>query len=358
MFLLTSMPVGGAETLLCNLIRTMDRSRFSPEVCCLKELGPLGEELSHEVPAFYGKIRSKFDLRVLPRLVSLIKKRNVDALVTVGCGDKMFWGRLAANLAGVPVVASALHSTGWPDGVGQLNRWLTPWTDAFIAVASEHGRHLTENERFPKSKVHVIPNGVNTQRFQYDGNAARKIREELHIPLKAPVAGIVAALRPEKNHEMFLRMSKRVLEFLPDTHFIIVGDGPRRNELEDQSRLLNLSKNVHFLGTRSDTVDVLSAMNVFCLTSKNEANPVSILEALAVGIPVVATDVGSVSLTVQPGVTGFLTEPNNAKEFADHTISLLEDRRLANSLGVNGRDEVVNHWSLQRMGARLRKLGH
>ncbi|MFC1757409.1 glycosyltransferase, partial [Planctomycetota bacterium] len=162
-------------------------------------------------------------------------------------------------------------------------------------------------------------------------------------------AGIVAALRPEKNHEMFLRMAKRVVEFLPDSHFVIVGDGPRRGDLEEQCRTLGLVENVHFLGTRSDTVDVLSAINVFCLTSHNEANPVSILEALSTGIPVVATDVGSVSLTVQPGITGLLAEPDNETEFADHTIALLEDRRLASLLGENGRDEVVTKWSLRGM---------
>ena len=135
----------------------------------------------------------------------------------------------------------------------------------------------------------------------------------------------------------------------PTRTFVIVGDGPRRNDLTELSRSLDLERQVHFLGTRSDTMDVLSAMNVFCLTSKNEANPVSILEALSVGIPVVATDVGSVSLTVQPGITGLLAASNNVKEFADHTISLLENRRLANSLGTNGRDEVVSRWSLQGM---------
>ena len=144
-------------------------------------------------------------------------------------------------------------------------------------------------------------------------------------------------------------MSKRVLSFLPDAHFIVVGDGPRRNALERQSETLELTENVHFLGTRSDTVDILSAINVFCLTSHNEANPVSILEALSTGIPVIATDVGSVSLTVQPGITGFLAEPDNETEFADHTISLLEDRRLASSMGENGRDEVINKWSLRGM---------
>ena len=92
-------------------------------------------------------------------------ERQIDAVVTVGAGDKMFWGRLAAYFARVPVIASALHSTGWPDGIGRLNRWLTPITDAFIAVADTHGQFLIDQERLPPEKVFVIPNGVDTSRF-------------------------------------------------------------------------------------------------------------------------------------------------------------------------------------------------
>ncbi|MCA9215758.1 MAG: glycosyltransferase, partial [Planctomycetales bacterium] len=128
MFLLTSMPVGGAETLLRNLVRSMERTQFEPEICCLKGLGPIGEELAREFETHSHLLSHKLDLRVLPRLASLLKRRKIDAVITVGCGDKMFWGRIAAKLAHVPVVASALHSTGWPDGVGRLNRLLTPWT--------------------------------------------------------------------------------------------------------------------------------------------------------------------------------------------------------------------------------------
>jgi hypothetical protein len=91
-----------------------------------------------------------------------LRRREIDAIVTVGAGDKMFWGRLAARLAGVPVVAAALHSTGWPDVVGRLNRWLPPFTDAFIACAPTHGRYLIEQECFPAERVHVVPNGVDT----------------------------------------------------------------------------------------------------------------------------------------------------------------------------------------------------
>ena len=126
LFLTTSLPVGGAETLLANLVRRMDRTRFAPEIACLKERGPVGEELASEIPVYCHLIRNKYDVGVLFRLARLMKTRNVAAVVTVGAGDKMFWGRLAAWFAKVPVVLSALHSTGWPDGVGRLNRLLTP----------------------------------------------------------------------------------------------------------------------------------------------------------------------------------------------------------------------------------------
>ncbi len=348
LFLLTSMPVGGAETLLANLMRRMNSARFAPELACLKELGPLGQEIAGEFPASQGFLAGKYDLRVLPRLAQHLRGR-IDALVTVGAGDKMFWGRIAAHWAKTPVVLSALHSTGWPDGLGKLNRCLTAWTDAFIAVAPDHGRYLVENEKLPAEKVRVIPNGVDTSRFDFDAGAAFGIRHELNVPDQAPLCGIVAALRPEKNHPMFLKMARLVLREVPNAHFVIVGDGPALPDLRQLATDLEIASNVHFLGTRSDIPRVLSAMNVFCLTSHNEANPVSILEALAVQVPVVATNVGSVSATVQPNRTGFLVPPGDERTFADSVIQLINNPTMAREFGKCGRDEVAKHWSLERM---------
>ena len=112
MFITTSMPVGGAETLLVNLIRRLDRAQFLPELCCLKDLGPLGEELAEEVPAFERLLWKKTDVRVLPRLIRLLRWRRTDAVITVGAGDKMFWGRIAARLAGSPRAVSSGAAVG------------------------------------------------------------------------------------------------------------------------------------------------------------------------------------------------------------------------------------------------------
>lgn len=349
MFLITSMPVGGAETLLVNLIRRLDRSRFTPELGCLKELGPLGEELAAEIPVHDHLLAHKYDVLVLGRLSKLMRDRQIDAVVTVGAGDKMFWGRLAAWKSNVPVILAALHSTGWPDGVGRLNRMLTPLTDAFIAVAEEHGRFLVDFERFPKRKVAVISNGIDTDRFQFNSSARSDIRRELGIDAQAPVCGIVAALRPEKNHELFLAAAAKVRDQLPDARFLIVGDGETRAKLESICESHNLNHHVHFVGSRPDIPELLSTMDLFGLTSHNEANPVSILEAMSIGLPVVSTRVGSIAESVADGETGYLTDPGDADQIAAYWTELLSDPEKRNQFGQAGREEATENWSLTSM---------
>ena len=347
MFLTTSMPVGGAETLLVNLLRGLNRARFAPEIACLKERGPLGEELAAEVPVHCRLLQHKFDLRVLPRLWRLLRSREIDAVVTVGAGDKMFWGRLAARLAGVPVIVSALHSTGWPDSVGRLNRLLTPLTDGFIGVADAHAEHLAANERFPRSKVHTIYNGVDTEQFiPRDGLA---IRHELALPPAAPVVGILAALRPEKNHELFLAGAAAIHVELPETHFLIIGEGPERPRIEQLATKLGIADRIHLLGSRSDVPELMGAIDVLALTSHNEASPVSILEALSCGVPVVSANVGSVSETVVPGETGLLFAAGDLDGYVAATLQLLKDSSLREQLGTSGRQRVVDERSLTTM---------
>ncbi|MEZ6113627.1 MAG: glycosyltransferase [Pirellulaceae bacterium] len=349
MFCVTSLPVGGAEVLLSNLVRRLDRESFQPEICCLKEPGPLGHELSHELPVHDHLLRGKYDPLGVWRLQRLFRRRKVDAVITVGAGDKMFWGRLAARCAGVPVIASALHSTGWPDGVGRLNRVLTPITDAFIAVAHEHGRFLVEFEGFPLHKVHVIPNGVDVDRFRPQREDRAASRQAIGLNPESPAVGIVAALRPEKNHLLFLRAAAKVRETLPEARFIIIGDGPERVKIESALESAGLGESVHMLGARSDIPEILGALDVLALTSHNEANPVSILEAMSAGLPVVSTRVGSIPEVVADGDSGFLVEPGDADEMATRWVQLLANPTLRRRFGECGRDRVLAFGSLDSM---------
>lgn len=349
MYLVTSMPVGGAETLLVNLIRRMDRNRFAPELCCMKELGPLGEEMQKEVPTFHNMLSGKYDLRVVPRLTELFAMREIDAVVTVGAGDKMFWGRLCAWLAGVPVVASAIHSTGWPDSINWLNRRLTSITDRFIGVAAPHGKHLVEVEGFPQEKVTVIPNGIDTDRFVANAQTREEIRGQWGVSEDTAVCGIVAALRPEKDHALFLKAAAHVVEQAPQSHFVIVGDGPERPGIEALRDELGLQDHVTMTGSRSDIPELLSAMDCFALTSKNEASPVSILEAMSTQLPVVAPRVGSIPDAVDDGVNGLLVEASNLDETADAMAALMQDADKRAEMGKAAREKVLRYGSLDAM---------
>jgi glycosyltransferase involved in cell wall biosynthesis len=203
-------------------------------------------------------------------------------------------------------------------------------------------------EGCPADKICVIPNGIDVERF-HPRWPDRRLQEELDLPLRAPVVGIVAALRPEKNHEMFLRVAALVRGRLPDARFLIVGDGPQRQPLEALAQELGIAKAVHFLGTRSDVPELLSLIDVLLLTSLSEASPICLLEAMASEKPVVATRVGSVSETVVDGRTGYLVAPDDSTGMASRVLELLDDRDRAAHMGRAGREHVIARWSVDRM---------
>jgi len=349
MFVITSMPVGGAETLLVNLMDRLDPKLIEPSVVCLKEPGQLGDEIASRHPVLSNVLGSKWDFSVLPRLSKLMRDRRVDAVITVSAGDNMFWGRLAAWQAGVPVVCSALHSTGWPDGVGRLNRMLTRITDGFIAVADHHGVHLSKHEGFPVDRVHIIRNGIDCNRFVPDAESRSLLRKELGVTDQTKLIGIVAALRPEKNHEMFVDVAKQVCDARDDVHFVIVGEGPQRGTIEAVVDKHKLQDRVHLLGTRLDTSRIVAALDLFLLCSHNEASPVSILEALACCVPVVSTNVGSVAESVVDGKTGYLVDTDDRESMTRRVLTILDNQEKRQSMGQEGRKLVLETGSLDSM---------
>ncbi len=348
MFIHTEVVIGGAETLLVEIIRRMDRQRFQPELCCLKRLAALGEVLAGEVPTFVGLLKNKYDLRVLGRLTRLLRRRRIDAVVTVGTGgDRMFWGRLAAWRARTPVIVSALHATGYPMRVERLNRLLAPLTDGFIGCARSHADFLVDGEGCPADRVFTIPNGVDVDRFHPRDKAAMRAR--LGIAADLPVIGIVAALRPEKQHLLLLDAMSEVVRRSPKSLLLIVGDGVERGAIEEKTRRLGLGDHVRMLGMRSDIPELLGAMDVKVLSSRMEANPASTLEASACGLPVVAPRVGSLAETVLDGRTGLLCEPDNPAALAAALLRMLSDPGKAQAMGAAGRELVCKHYTVEVM---------
>jgi glycosyltransferase involved in cell wall biosynthesis len=344
------MGIGGAERLLVELIARLDRSRFEPVLVCLKEPGELAEMLAARGVSVYGHVaRHRLDVTLPRRLGAIMRRHRACIVCTVGTGgDRSFWGRLAARWAGVPVVVSCPHCMGQPDHYEPHNRLLSALTDAFVAVATRQKRYLASHEGLPAGKIHVIYNGVDLARFhpRQDGAGPRR---GLAIPSDAPVAGVVAKLRPEKNLPLLLRAATQVRRQLPETRFLVVGDGPERPALEQLAAAGGLAGAVRFVGLQDDIPPWLAAMNVCALSSTTEAFPLSLLEAMACAKPVVATDVGAVGEMVLPGVTGLLVAPGDADGLAAALVRLLREPARAALMGARARQHVEQHFDLTAM---------
>ena len=338
--------------LTANIIRRLDRERFAPELCCLKERGELGEALADEIPVHHDLLRSKYDLRVWPRLTRLLRAS------ANRCGHHR--RRRRQDVLG-PARGPARRRAGRSLGAAQhglagRRRPAQPDADADHRRVHRRGRIARpipgrEHERFRRSKVAVIPNGVDTRAIRAASPMSPPCAASWASAPTDPVVGIVAALRPEKNHELFLEMARRVVAAIAGR---AVSDRRRRpvprSARTAGARIGHRRSNVLFLGSRDDVPRLLAAMDVFALTSHIEANPVSILEAMSVGRPVVATNVGSIHEAVVEGETGFLVPPGDAAQLADRVLRLAATiRSRRHAMGAAAREAVVERWSIEAM---------
>ena len=210
----------------------------------------------------------------------------------------------------------AVRRTRRADGspsLGRIDRLLMPWTASVIAVSRGHAEYLRREEGIDETRLRVVYNGVDPARFATADEPSRREaeRRSLGLPVDAPTVGIVAALRPEKNHEALLRILVR--EDLRDVRLVIVGDGTRRQELERRARDLGLTDRIVWAGWRDDVVGVLAAIDTLVLPSHPnvETFPLCVLEAMAAGRPAVATAVGSLDEMIVDGETGWLVPPDD-----------------------------------------------
>lgn len=359
-FVLTSLPVGGQERGLLSIISRLDRERFRSFIYCLKdpgELGPEFESAGATVRSWF--LKCKWDAGVLFRLIKCFRRDRIDIINTVGYGDCMFWGRLAGKLAGVPVIISAIHCTTDTRGhrvIGHSNRLLAPITDAFVCVGHAQARHLARHEGLPENRMWVIYNGVDVAEFEPAPGDRERIRKQIGANDDTNVIGIVAALRWEKAHWVLLEAMREVLARFPNTLLVVVGDGPEREKIERQIGELGLQPSVRLLGTRGDVPAVLAGIDIAVLCSETEAFPVSVVEYMAAGKPVVASRVGSVEEMVEDGRTGLLIPPRDPQALAGAIVHVLEEPGLAHKMGLAGREKAMSDFNIYEMERRRARL--
>jgi glycosyltransferase involved in cell wall biosynthesis len=223
-----------------------------------------------------------------------------------------------------------------------------PFFDRIIAVSEHVRRGIIKRVGVDPVDVTTIVNGIDVTRFS-GGGARTRCREEFGVPDGSRLIGVVARLTPEKDHATLLEAFAIVSAQRSDVVLAIVGDGPTLAEAKETARRLGIEGLVRFTGSRLDVPDILSAFDLFAMSSKEEGLGITLIEAMAAGLPVVATAAGGIPEIVQDGVTGFIVPPGDSQGLADALLRGLSDDARGREMGEAGRRRAVERFSLTRM---------
>lgn len=267
-------------------------------------------------------------------------------------GTTTVTGSVAGSWAGVPVVGGCRgkyteHPLAKP-ALRMVNRFLAGWIVNSRAAADT----LSQAFGIDRGKCLVVYNGIDTEVFATQLSPA-EARERIGVNPSCPVVSIMAQLRAEKNHPLFLKTAALTLTAHPDARFVIAGDGDLRSSLEELARSLGIADHVVFLGNRADVPDLLAATDVTVLTSQVEGLPNTLVESMCLGVPVVSTDYPGVEELVTDGREGFVAPRGNAPALAERVGHLLQDETLRRQMGACGRRTVEARFGLHAMATNL-----
>jgi len=346
-FCITDLDPGGAERALVHLVTRLDRTRWEPAVFCLSGPGALVEPLERaRVPVTCFGARGKRDWKVLFRLRRELKNFRPQILQTF-LFHANFLGRIAAALAGVPHCVSGIRvaerRSRWPLWLDRLTNRLV---DTNVCVSRAVADFSASEAGLATSKLEVIPNGVDVDAF---AGAAPVERSSLGLPAEARIVLSVGRLDPQKGLTYLIDAAVGLASRFPDVHFVFVGNGPQRRELEGRVASLKLTGRMHFLGWRPDVPGILTLATCLVLPSLWEGMPNVVLEAMAAGLPVVATRVEGVAELVVPGETGILVAARSASELTEGLSQVLSAPERARQMGAAGQERVKALFSWEKM---------
>lgn len=359
LFVTINMELGGTERQLCALAAGLDRRRFAPRVCCLRGGGPLADTLAAAgvpltvlAPRARGRAGRTRPFRVfLPQILSLSKlmRRERIAIVHGLLPAALVTAGFAARRARVPVLVTGRRGLGrYKEGrplLRFLENLVNRWADAVVPNSEAVLRDVLARERILPERLRVIYNGVRIP----DASPRAGRREILGAEIRGPVVCLVANLFPYKGHLDFLDAAGEVLRKVPETRFVLVGDGRIRPEIERRASEPDLRGRAILLGSRPDSGEIMACADVLALASHQEGFPNVVLEAMARAKPVVATRVGGVPEAVEEGITGLLVPPRDPPAMAAALVRLIGNPGEAAEMGRRGLARVRELFSIDRM---------
>lgn len=356
---LHSLEVGGAEVLAARLARRLQGS-FRFLFVCLDKLGTLGQDLQAEgFPVEVLHRRPGLDWRLTFRLARLLRRENV-ALLHAHQYTPFFYALTARGLGWRIPVLFTEHGRHFPDFPRRkrmiANRLLMSRRDRVVGVGEAVRQAVIANEGIAQDRVEVIYNGIDLDAFGSRGSDRDNARQEIGVGPDNLVVIQVARLDYLKDHLTALRTLERVAALRPEVRLVLVGEGPERVKIEAEIRKRRLGEHVRLLGLRSDVKRLIGAADVFLLTSISEGIPLTVIEAMSAGLPVVSTHVGGVAEIVVDGQTGLLAPAGNDEILAEHLSSLASEPVRRRQMGHLGCERSRTLFYERRMHAEYLRV--
>jgi glycosyltransferase involved in cell wall biosynthesis len=355
--------MGGAESQALQLARLLSEGgRYEPHIACLEKRGvllPIAEKLGlPEIEEF--SLRSFHDVnaaRQLVRFSCFLRRRRIDILHTEGFYTNVF-GLLGAALAGTAVrIGFRGETTGWRSSRQNQMERIAFWTATMVHANSLAVKRQLVDEGVPEKRIKVIYNGLDLARVTTNpGDRPEDIRAKFGFRQQHLVTIIANMHHPVKDHETFLRSAREVFLRLSDVAFAIAGEGRLQPGLEALASELGIGAVTHFLGSCDNIADLLSVSSVCVLSSKAEGFSNSILEYMAAGRPVVATDAGGAREAILDGETGYIVRIGDHASMASRIVDLLCSPELCSQMGLRARQRVIERFSSDAQLANTERL--
>ena len=352
MHLIHSLGAGGAENGIINLANKIDREQFEISICSFLQKGSRKKHLKKDVKLFSMNKKTGNNVTLPFRLSKLFREWKPDIVHTHAWGT-MFEGFIGAKLACVPIIVHGEHGT---IEIKKRNRYFQRaiWHlfDAVLSVSVNHKKKLASVIEFPEEKIIVLKNGVDTGYFKPKPDVnVFDIKDKFII-------GTIGRLVPVKNQALLINAFAELHKTIKDIHLIIVGEGPLEKNLQNLTKSLNISPSVSFTGRRFDIADVLNSFDLFVLPSLSEGMSNTILEAMACGIPAIATDVGGNGELIQHGETGLLIESDNLAELLKNILLIQNQEGLKERFSRRSVSFIEKHHSLPTMVEQYQNFYH
>jgi glycosyltransferase involved in cell wall biosynthesis len=349
LFLVTNFDRGGAEKILSRYALGLPREKYAVQVAALQGRSrAVAESLKGAgIPVHDLRMACRLDLLAPLRLSRLLRRARITVLFTFMFHPTIL-GRVVGRLCGVPLRISSERTMAWEGRTRRLlNRWTVPLATHVIAVSEAVAAYARQEFRIPPDRLTVIPNGVELDHFRPSPRPPGP---------RDPVVGCVAGLRPEHDHLTLVEAFARLASRLPRATLLLIGRGPEEARIRSTAAARGVVARVTFAGEQEDVSPFLHRMDLYAQASLTAGLPNAILEAMACGLPVVATAVGGTPEAVSHGTTGLLVPPRNPETFAGAMATVLEDAALAARFGLAGRARVEQLFSETMMLARFEGL--